>query len=56
MSSFGRHKSTVVEPILEALYELLLNYPRLKNRINKTQILLNNLVKPESVKTLQFLL
>lgn len=36
---------------LDKLYLILLNYDKFKHRIEKTNLLLLNLVKPESVTT-----
>ncbi len=51
----GRLTTTAVEPILDTLYQLLINYPRLRTRLDKTKLLLQNLVKPDAMATLQFL-
>lgn len=41
--------------VLDGLYRMLLNYDNFKHRIEKTNLLLLNLVKPESVTTNIFL-
>ncbi len=51
----GRLTTTAVEPVLDTLYHLLINYPRLRSRLDKTTLILQNLVKPDAMATLQFL-
>jgi len=51
----GRLTTTAVEPVLDTLYQLLINYPRLRSRLDKTKLILLNLVKPDAMATLQFL-
>ena len=51
----GRDKATSAEPIIEALHQLLLSYPRLKRRLDKTKLLLRDAVKPESMTSIEFL-
>ena len=41
--------------ILDKLYLLLLNYDTLKRRVDKVNLLLDNLVKPDSLLELKFL-
>lgn len=52
--SIGRDKNAPAEPIIEALHQLLMSYPRLKRRRDKIQSLLLCLVKPESMSTIEF--
>lgn len=54
-SFFGRKTNTAVEPeIIDKLYNLLLNYDRLKYKSNKTKVLLQNIVKPDSIDSIRF--
>lgn len=53
-NAYGREKNAPVEPIVEALYQLLMSYPRLKRRRDNIQSLLQCLVKPESMSTIEF--
>ncbi|MDQ5913807.1 MAG: hypothetical protein QG623_426 [Patescibacteria group bacterium] len=55
-SSYGRSTDTANEPILEALYRLLLNYKTLKNRLGDLKELIATLVKPEAALNREFLL
>ena len=52
----GRSTDTANEPILEALYSLLLNYKTLKNRLSDLKELIACLVKSEETLNRQFLL
>ena len=52
----GRSTDTANEPILDALYSLLLNYKTLKNRLSDLKELIATLVKPETALNREFLL
>jgi hypothetical protein len=52
----GRQKVTAIEPdVLDKLYEVLTGYDTLKYKVNRTKLVLQNLVKPDSVSSLIFL-
>ena len=42
--------------MLESLYAVLMNYDLIERRTLKLRMLLDNMVKPESIKELKFLL
>lgn len=42
--------------IINNLYKLLQNYEHFENKVNKLDLLMRNLVKPESLAELKFLL
>lgn len=54
--STGRSTSTAIEPVLDTLYNLLLNYQLLRSRLTDLNQLIADLVRPERVATNQFLL
>ena len=51
----GREKNAPVEPIVEALHQLLMNYPKLKRRRDKIQSLLSCLVKPDGFTEISYI-
>lgn len=53
---FGRQNSTVIEPILDSLYNLLLNYQLLQRKLTNLDQLVSDLIKPERVMKMDFLL
>lgn len=53
---YGRLTTTAVEPIIDSLYALLLNHKTLKSRITDLSVLLKDLVKPNSMTELHFLI
>ena len=55
-SQNGGQFSTATEPILETLYTLLLNYPILKEKVNRLNRLVEDLIKPARALETQFLL
>lgn len=47
---------TAVEPeIIDKLYEVLINYDRLKYKVDKTRVLLENIVKPDGFGEIVFI-
>lgn len=47
---------TAVEPeIIDKLYEVLINYDRLKYKVDRTKLLLQNIVKPEGFTEIVFI-
>ncbi len=53
---FGRSSDTANEPILEALYNLLLNYNLLRSKLTNLNQLVADLIKSERVTKTLFLL
>ena len=54
--STGRMTKTAVEPeIIDKLYEVLINYDRLKYKVDRTKLLLQNIVKPEGFTEIVFI-
>jgi len=51
----GRDKTTTVEPMLKALYEVVVTYPETQSSLDRTKLLLRNAVKPDSIRELEFL-
>jgi len=54
--TFGRDKMTSVEPILDSLYTLLLNYDLLKYRFECLDRLNVDLIRSERAKQIEFML
>jgi len=52
----GRQTRTAIEPVLDSLYNLLLNYNLLRSKLTDLNELVANLVKPERVVANDFLL
>lgn len=52
----GRKAVTAIEPALDPLYNLLLNYKVLKSKLTDLHVLIGDLIKPERALETQFLL
>jgi len=53
---YGRQKVTAIEPeILDKLYQVLTGYDTLKYKVDRTKLILKNLVKSDSLATLRIL-
>lgn len=55
-TSNGRSTSTAIEPMLDALYALLLNYQLLRTKLSDLNQLVADLVKSERALNTDFLL
>lgn len=53
---FGRQTRTTIEPVLDSLYNLLLNYNLLRSKLTDLNEIVANLIKPERVVSNDFLL
>ena len=53
---FGRSTDTAIEPVLETLYNLLLQYKTFKTKLTDLNQLVADLIKPERAVETQFLL
>jgi hypothetical protein len=53
---YGRSTDTANEPILETLYNLLLQYKLLRSKLSDLNQLVADLIKPERAVDTQFLL
>lgn len=53
---YGRSTDTAIEPVLDTLYSLLLNYKLLRSKFTDLNKLVADLIKPERAVVTQFLL